>query len=223
MKVTERLVRVASIAAVAGLMMVAASADAATITYNTNAAGTGFSGGSSLILGSSAGVAATLTFFPNADTTSGVPSNVNFGLFTLACPSCTTVSGATFNPFTFDLIITDVTDGGATGKFVGTSTGGAVFNNASLVTIDWAPLQLGPDANNATSGSFGPTLFSTTVFTGIVAPNSGAALGQSTVQGFVDSIPVDSIAAIPEPATLSLVGSALLCVGMLRRKRRSRQ
>ena len=216
MKVIKRLVRAASIAGMA-MFITAASASAATITYGTNAAGTGFSGGSSLVLDNSAGADATLTFFPNANISSGVPSNVNFGLFTLACPSCTTEAGASFSPFTFDLVITDVTHGGATGTFVGTSTGGAVFSNASLLTINWAPLQLGPGVNNATSGNFGTAIFSTTVFTGIVAPNSGSDLGQTTVQGFVD------FTAIPEPATLSLVGGALLGLGILRRKGRSRQ
>ena len=216
MKVIKRLVRAASIAGMA-IFMAATSASAATITYSTNAANTGFNGGSSLTLDNSAGVAATLAFLPNANTSSGVPSNVNFGIFTLACPSCTTEAGASFSPFTFDLVITDVTHGGATGTFVGTSTGGAVFSNASLLTIDWAPLQLGPGVNNATGGNFGTAIFSTTVFTGIVAPNSGSDLGQSTVQGFVD------FTAVPEPATLGLVGGALLGLGMLRRKGRSRQ
>lgn len=101
----------------------------------------------------------------------------------------------------------------ATGRFVGTSTGGTVFSDVSQLTINWAPLQLGPGTNNAISGNFGTTIFTTTIFTGIVAPNSGAVPGQSTVQGFVTS------SAVPEPATLSLIGAALLGLGMLRRKR----
>jgi hypothetical protein len=45
------------------------------------------------------------------------------------------------------------------------------------------------------------------------APNSGTNAGGTTVQGFVDS------AAIPEPATLGLVGGALLGLGILKRKK----
>lgn len=195
-------------------LLLATSAGAANITFNTNAAGTGF-GGSSLMLSSSSGQAATLTFIPDSDISTGVPSNVNFGNFTLVCPSCTTQvvgTGSTFSAFTFDLILTDVTDGG-TGIFQGTSTGGDLYSDVSQLTINWAPLQLGPGTNNAASGTFGASVFSTTVFTGIVAPNSGAVPGQSTVQGYVD------FAAVPEPATFGMVGGAMLLLGFVNRKR----
>ncbi len=200
------------------IALFAVAAIAAPVTFNTNAAGTGF-GGTSLTLANTSGVAATLTFIPDGNTTVGVPSNVNFGNFTLVCATCTTQTvgtGSFFNPFTFDLILTDVTDG-ATGRFVGTSTGGNVYSDVSQITVNWAPLVLGPGTTNALTGSFGPTSFSTTVFTGIVAPNSGAVPGQSTVQGFVDTNPV------PEPATYASVGIALIALGLARRRALSRK
>ncbi len=213
----KSLVHTATVAGVA-LFMMAANASAATITINTNGAGTGFGAGGAggLSLGNSSGAAATLSFTPIANTAYGVPSNVSFGTFNLSCPSCTTLANGTgsfFNSFTFEMIIGDVTDG-ATGKFTGTSTGGAVYSDLSGITVNWAPLSLGPGMTNALSGDFGPSIISTTIFTGIVAPNSNN--GQSTVQGYVDS------AAIPEPATFSLLGGGLLALGFIRRRRTPR-
>lgn len=196
------------------LFLMAAGARASTITFSTNVAGTGF-GGASLTLNNSSGAAATLTYIPNANVVTGVPSNVNLGNFTLACPNCSTQAGGVnsfFPAFTFDLLITDVTDG-ATGRFVGTSTGGTVFSDVSQITINWAPLSLGPGTNNALIGDFGVTIFSTTIFTGIVAPNSGDPLGRTTVEGFVDFDTAD----VPEPGTFAVTGLALVAVAFVRR------
>lgn len=203
----------------AAMLMMSGGASGTTITFNTDAAGTGFGGGG-LSLTNSLGATSTLTYVAAPDTTTGVPSNVNFGNFTLACAACSTQAigaGSFYNAFSFNLVITDVTDG-ATGQFVGSSTGGTVFSDVSQLTINWAPLTLGPGVSNALTGSFGPTTFSTTVFTGIVAPNSGepGGLGQSTIQGFVNS------SDVPEPATLGMVGAAMLGLAMLRRRNSSR-
>ena len=197
------------------LFVFSASLCGSVITYSTNVPGTGF-GGNGLVLNDSSGVSATLVFIPDANITTGVPSNVNFGNFTLTCSSCSTQAvgaGAFFAQFTFDLVLTDVSDG-ASGKFVGTSTGGLLYSDASNLTINWAPLQIGPGLSNSIGGSFGLTEFSTTVFTGIVAPNSGAVPGQSTVQGYVSS------ASAPEPATLfTALGALLLGLGIFSRQR----
>lgn len=199
----------------AGLSLFCASLCGSVVTYSTNVPGTGF-GGNGLVLDDASGVSATLAFIPDANITTGVPSNVNFGNFTLTCSSCSTQAigaGAFFAPFTFDLVLTDLSDG-ASGKFVGSSTGGLLYSNSSNLTITWSPLQLGPGLSNSIGGSFGLTEFSTTVFTGIVAPNSGAVPGQSTVQGYVSSAPT------PEPATLfTSIGVILLGAGVSRRKR----
>jgi hypothetical protein len=194
-------------------LLLAPAAVATPITFNTSDPGTGF-GGTSLTLNNTAGVAATLAFVPRGNTVTGTPSNVNLGTFTLACPTCTTQAGgmgSTFGAFTFDLVITSVTDGGV-GIFKGTSTGGVIYSDVSAIGINWAPLQLGPGSSGASSGSFGNTIFSTTIFTGIVAPNSGAVPGQSTVQGFVSS------SAVPEPATWGLLGMSLIAIGLFRRR-----
>jgi hypothetical protein len=202
----------------AGILLTA-HAFAATLTFSTNVAGTGF-GGSSLTLNNSLGAAATLTFIPNVSITTGVPSNVNFGNFTLVCPTCSTQTvgaGSFFPAFTFDLVITDTTNG-ATGMFVGSSTGGTVFSDVSQIGIGWAPLQLGPGTFNALIGNFGPAIFSTRNFTGIVAPNSGAVPGQSTVEGAV----AFGGTFVPEPSTLGLLGFALVGFGLARRAKEPR-
>jgi len=211
------IIRAAAVTAAAVFMM-AAGANAGTITFNTaqtGSGGTGFNGSGNLVLESSSGVDATLAFVPDMNSLNAVPGNVNFGNFTLACASCTTQaggSGAFFGAFSFDLVITDVTDG-ATGIFVGSAAAGSAYLDASTITLNWEPLQLGPGASNATFGDFGPTTFQTVVQTRIVNPASGAQIGSTTVQGSINS------SAIPEPATLGLVGGALLGFGLLRRKK----
>jgi hypothetical protein len=198
------------------VFMMAASLSASSIMFNTNAAGTKFSG-DGLTLDSTQGAAATLTFSPDGNTLVGVPTNINFGSFFLTCLSCSTQvngAGAFFPDFVFDLIITDLSDN-ATGEFVGTSSGHTVFSDVSQLTISWVPLLLGPGTNNALTGNFGTTIFDITASTRIVSPNSGEIPGQTTVQGDVTT------SGAPEPATIALIGASLLGLCALRRKRRS--
>lgn len=195
-------------------MLMAGTAGAATITYNTNSVDTRFVG-FGLILDSTSGAPATLAFTGNPDLVSGTPSNINLGAFVLQCDTCSTQVlgvGSFFAPFTFNLVVSN----SANGTFVGTSSGGLVYSNVSQISINWSPLMLGPGTNNTNSGDFGTTFFTTTNFTGIVAPNSGDVVqGQTTVQGFVDST-----SAVPEPATSALLGSALLGIWYVNRRRK---
>jgi hypothetical protein len=210
----RNLIQAAAVTGTA-ITFLAASASASTITYSTNAAGTEFTNDSSLTLNDSLGAAATITFTPNGGSTSGVPSNIDLGDFLVTCTTCSTQAqgaGSFFNAFTFDLVITDSTDG-ATGEFVGTSTGGQIYSNASTIVIDWSPLQLGPGTTGALTGSFAATDFTVSHATlEIVAPNSGTPPGDTTVQGFVSS------SAVPEPATFGLMGGALLAFGIFRKR-----
>ena len=218
----RRVIQTASMLSVAAVLM-AASASAAAITFNTSqtgSGGTGFNGASTLSLSSMSGAASTLSFETDPNSSPAVPSGINFGIFDLNCATCTikgapSAVGATFGAFTFNLVISDVTDG-ATGMFVGTSSGGSVFLDQSTIKIDWTPSQLGPGNINVLSGNFGGTFFTITPFSIIVNPTSGANAGQTTVQGGIDSV------VAPEPATLGMVGGAFLVLGLLRRKRVTR-
>jgi hypothetical protein len=200
---------------VAVLTMLGSARASNIISYTTNAAGTEFVGGvNSDVLKSISGQIATLTFTPNTSSDTGVPSGIDLGDFLLVCATCTTNQDTIFGAFTFDLIVTDTTDG-ATGEFIGTSTGGTVSSNSSTIQVDWtAPpgLQLGPGTSYALSGSFGLTDFDIiSPVTLIVAPNSGNPPGDTRVQGQVNSA--------PEPTTFVLTAGALLGFGMIRRRK----
>jgi len=210
MKITN-LFRAAPVAGFACFLM-ASAAGAATITYNTNAALTGFNNTTNNTLSSTSGQAATLVYTDNGTSTTGIPSNVNYGTFTLTCPTCTTQtggSGASFDAFTFKLILTDISDNAA-GFFLGSAAAGSVFSDQSTITITWNPLQLGPGTLNASSGNFGNTEFDINGTTRVVQPQTNN--GQTTVQGTVTS------PTVPEPGTITLIGSALIVLGTLRRR-----
>jgi hypothetical protein len=212
--IVKRITKALSIAGIAALALVG-NASAGSITYTTNSPGTEFVAGvNSLILTSTGGQSATLTFVANTSSVSGTPSNIDLGDFLLVCSTCTTLQTTTFGAFTFDLVVDDTTDG-AFGQFVGTSTGGTVSSNSSTVQINWtAPpgLQIGPGTNNALSGNFISTDFDiVSPLSLIVAPNSGTVKGDTTIQG--------QISSAPEPASLAMFGGGLLAVGFLGRKK----
>lgn len=215
----KRLTQAASIIGAAVLVM-AGSASANSITFSTNGAGTLFTAGvgtitnSGLTLDSNAvsTEAATLTYNPLPSGAANSGSFISYGFFALTCSLCTNAAGgdgATFGNFTFDLQVTDSTDG-ATGVYVGTYSGGntTIYNDSSNLSVTWSPLQLGPGTSNASSGSFGPTDFVIFSPTPIVDPQT--LDGETSVQGQIQS----SVPGTPEPATMAMMGGALLGLGL---------
>ena len=214
----------ATLIVVAAFMLVG-SASASSILWNDNGTGTEFTsfvGGSistnGLVLTFLAsGETFTLTFVPNPSSanSNATGSNVDYGDFILSTAS-TSTTAVTFPAFSFNLVVDDLDGTGGTGIFTGSSVAASVSYSSSSINITWSPGQVGPGTSGASTGTFGVDYFiyPSNGKTGIVAPNSNG--GDTTIQGTVYNND-----AIPEPATMAMVGGLLLGLGGLARKRRA--
>jgi hypothetical protein len=75
---------------------------------------------------------------------------------------------------------------------------------------------LGPGSTGALAGDFNLTNFEITTPSRIVNPNSGANVGETTVQG--DRNSGDVIRQVPEARTFIMIGAGLIGLGLLRRE-----
>jgi hypothetical protein len=201
-----------------------AAVASASVTFTVTGAytsGSGTSGADMTITGTSDTFTLDWTDPSPTTTVTALTSNINYGLFSLVCTLGCDGVPVTVPAFTFVITVSDATDG-AVGHFTGTYSGGqtVAFNSgtvpntgSSSVDVFWSPTQLGTGTTGATSGSFGPTDFTISNPTQVVDPTQNG--GASTIQGTVTSV---EATGTPEPATLVMVGAALLGVGVLRRK-----
>ena len=130
-------------------------------------------------------------------------SNSAYGFFNVDYSGVTGL--VTIPSFTFDLQIHDISDGGVL-HFTGHSNGGQIglqgATGTDTVTVNWSPTSIANGAN----------IFNIVSFTGLVVPSVASNFGETTIQGQV-------LNAVPEPASMFLMGAGLLGVGFLSRRK----
>jgi hypothetical protein len=231
-----RIIQFALIAA--AVLMLAATASASSITFNTNqnpGCGGAFDctefysvtgaivSGADLVLTSGSGAGtATITLDPQASSLAGSGSNISYGEIQSACTAgCSPSVGGTFGSFSVELFVQDTINSNGTGslpatlEFIGTSPGGTITSDSSNVTITWQPpTTVGPGTSGGVlSGNLGTTDFTINATTPIVDPVTNG--GSTSVQGTVNDT------SLPEPATMAMVGGLLIGLAALARKRRA--
>lgn len=158
------------------------------------------SGTSSVTFGSGTN-AITLTFSPvvaNLDVPAG-GTNTSFGTITASAASSSAVQSVNGTTLTINIFQTSPT--GGTGAFVGTITGTIHYSSSTGVLTFTV---VGGTAN------IGPTTYQ--IFTQLISPPTGGTHGATTLQGTVST-------NVPEPASLTLLGTAFLLGGGYVRRR----
>ena len=196
--------------ALAALFVVGTSASAFALPIvNFTTTGTFSGGNGTVLLGGTAisftdadGTVAVLTF--DGDTQSlNSPSNVQYGDILLAVTPGQSFDGnATAN---FELTVSQTAPSGGTDSFLSTLTGTIVATNQSTFILTFSDLSATIGAVTYFIGSGGSYP--------LVAPAEGSVAGRTTIQGNLVA------SAVPEPATMMLLGTGLLAAFRARRKK----
>jgi hypothetical protein len=161
-----------------------------------------FGGGGNTITFGGAVDNATLTFAPGGSNNLDAPSNANFGAIQMTTAGLG-FTGAASTSFTLGINQTLPTVGSS--SLGGTITGTIAQINATDFTLTFPVSSTVIDGVTYQVQSFYPLTF----------PNSGG--GVTTLQGLVTA-QVDPPTAVPEPATMVLLGTGLLAAFRARRQ-----